>query len=77
MPDETIVASWRVAIDELVGLDPLEAREDVAGVGRRLLLDVDDDQPARAQLRRDGLLVVGLDLALASATPARSSALNA
>ena len=30
MPDWTMVESWRVAIDEVVGLDLLEAREDVA-----------------------------------------------
>ena len=34
-------------------------------------------RPLRAQLRRDGLLVAGLDLALARAVPPRSSALNA
>ena len=44
MPDCTIVASWRVAITKVVGLDAPEAPEDVASVGRLLLLDVDDDQ---------------------------------
>ena len=36
---------------ELVGLDALEAGEDVARVGGLLLLDVDDDQALGAQLR--------------------------
>ena len=51
--------------DELVRLDPAEAREDVARARGSLLLDVDDDQALRAQLRRDGLLVAGLHLPLA------------
>jgi hypothetical protein len=61
---------------EIVRRDLLEAREDVAGVGPPPAPDVDDDQAARAQLRRDGLLVGRLDLALAGEPP-RSSALNA
>ena len=64
-PSETIVASWRVAITRSSRLDLLEAREQVAGAGWRLLLDVEDDQPLAAQLRADGLLVLGLDLPLA------------
>ena len=49
---------------EVIGLDAPEAREDVAGVGCRLLLDVDDDQALGAQLRRHRLLVAGLHLPL-------------
>ena len=76
MPDCTIVDELARGDDQVVGLDAPEAREDVAGAGRGLLLDVDDDQALRAQLRRDGLLVAGLHLALGGA-PERSSALNA
>ena len=51
MPEATSVAIWRETHRELAGLDATELLEDVLDVDGALLLgDVEDDQPALAQL---------------------------
>ena len=63
MPEETIVASWRVSDRQVGRLDALEER-DVDLLRAALVADVDDDEAARLELVGDRLLGRRLDLAL-------------
>ena len=63
MPDVTIVASCRDATARSLALTRAKSSM-LSSLERYLCRDVDDDEPALLELLGDGLLGVGLDLAL-------------
>ena len=62
MPEETIVASWRVATARSSALTRSKSSM-LSSLERYLLRDVEDDQPALLELVGDVLLGDRLDLA--------------
>ena len=68
MPEVIIVASWRVMTARSSALTRLK-KPSLICRDAVLVLDVEDDQPARLELVGDGLLVLGLDLAAGLGRP--------